>query len=212
MTEDLIVRLSRDLRPARKGVVARRLAVALAAGLVVSLVGISLSLGLRPDFPHAMASRMFWMKLAYAGAYAAVGVLCVERLARPAGAAASRLRWLAAPAIGIALAATLQLAQAPTAQVRHLVMGHSAMICPWVIAATSAPLLITLVWAVRGLAPTRLRLAGALVGLTAGGFGALIYCLHCPEVGAPFVAIWYSLGMLIPCAIGALVGPRLLRW
>jgi hypothetical protein len=92
------------------------------------------------------------------------------------------------------------------------VMGHSAMVCPWFIAATSAPLLVALIWAVKGLAPTRLRLAGALAGLTAGGFGALIYCLHCPEVGAPFVAIWYSLGILIPCLVGALAGPRLLRW
>ena len=48
--------------------------------------------------------------------------------------------------------------------------------------------------------------------LTAGGFGALVYCLHCPEVGAPFVALWYSLGIVLPSAVGALVGPRLLRW
>ena len=212
MTEDLIDRLSRDLRPARKGAVAGRLAVALAVGLAASLVGVALTLGLRPDFAHAAASRMFWMKLAYAGAYATVGVLCVERLARPAGAAGSRLRWLAAPAAAIALLAVLQVTRAPAAQIRHLVMGDSAMICPWIIAATSAPLLIALIWAVRGLAPTRLRLAGALVGLTAGGFGAMIYCLHCPEVGAPFVAIWYSLGILVPCVIGALAGPRLLRW
>jgi hypothetical protein len=212
MTDDLIDRLSSDLRPARKGLVAVRLAVALVGGLAVSLAGVALTIGLRPDFAHAAASRMFWMKLAYAGAYATVGVLCVERLARPVGAAGSRLRWLAAPAAVIVLIAVLQLARTPAAQVRHMVMGDSAMICPWIIAATSAPLLVALIWAVRGLAPTRLRLAGALVGLTAGAFGALIYCLHCPEVGAPFVAIWYSLGILVPCVVGALAGPRLLRW
>jgi hypothetical protein len=212
MTEDLIDRLSRDLRPARKGVVATRLSLAVAVGLAVSLAGVALSLGLRPDFARAMASRMFWMKLAYAGAYAAVGVLCVERIARPAGAPGSRLRWLAAPVLGIAVAAALQMARTPRPQMREMVMGHSAMICPWFIAATSVPLLVALIWALRGLAPTRLRLAGALVGLTAGGFGALIYCLHCPEVGAPFVAVWYSLGILIPCLVGALLGPRMLRW
>jgi hypothetical protein len=212
MTEDLIDCLTSDLRPTRKGVVGRRLALALAVGLAISLVGVLLSLGLRPDYPQALLSRMFWMKLAYAGAFATVGVFCVERLARPAAAAGSRLRWLAAPVIVIAVLAVLQVARTPASQVRELVMGHSAMICPWIIAATSAPLLVALIWAVRGLAPTRLRLAGALVGLTAGGFGALIYCLHCPEVGAPFVAIWYSLGILLPCAIGALAGPRLLRW
>ena len=186
--------------------------LAVALGLAISLLGVALSLGLRPDFSRAMASRMFWMKLAYAGGYAAVGVFCVERLARPAGAAGRRLRWLAAPAAAIALLAALQVARTPAPGIRHLVMGDLAMVCPWFIAATSAPLLLALIWALRGLAPTRLRLAGALVGLTAGGFGALIYCLHCPEVGAPFVAVWYSLGILIPCVIGALAGPRLLRW
>ncbi|HWT72548.1 MAG TPA: NrsF family protein, partial [Oxalicibacterium sp.] len=38
------------------------------------------------------------------------------------------------------------------------------------------------------------------------------YCLHCPELAAPFVGFWYVLGMLIPTAAGALLGPRVLRW
>jgi hypothetical protein len=108
--------------------------------------------------------------------------------------------------------AGLQWSRTPADGLRHLVMGDSAMVCPGLIAAVAAPVFVTLFWAVRGLAPTRLRLAGALSGLTAGGLGALIYCLHCPESGAPFVAIWYSLGILAPCLAGALLGPRLLRW
>jgi hypothetical protein len=31
-------------------------------------------------------------------------------------------------------------------------------------------------------------------------------------MGAPFLATWYLLGVLIPTAIGTLLGPRLLRW
>lgn len=212
MTDDLIDRLAQDLKPARKGVVAARLALGVAMGLAVSLAGVALTLGLRPDFAQATASRMFWMKLAYAGAYAALGVFCVDRIARPAGRARRRLPWLAVPVVAIVVAAALQMAHTPAAAMRDLVMGHSAMVCPWIIVATSIPLFLALTWAVRGLAPTRLRLAGALVGLTAGGFGALVYCLHCSEVGAPFVAIWYSLGILVPCLLGALLGPRLLRW
>ena len=64
----------------------------------------------------------------------------------------------------------------------------------------------------KGLAPTRLRWAGAAAGLLAGAGGALVYALHCPEMAAPFIGIWYLLGMLIPTTIGALVGPRVLRW
>lgn len=212
MTENLIDRLAQDLRPAPRGLVAGRLGLALALSIPVSLLGVAVLLGLRSDMPRAIASAMFWIKLAYAAAYGAVGVVCVERIARPAGAAGGRLRWLAPPAVGILVAAVVQIAQTPPAKAHELLMGHSAMVCPWYIAASSLPLLVALVWAVRGLAPTRLRLAGALVGLTSGGFGAMVYCLHCPEVGAPFVAVWYSLGILAPCVIGAWLGPRLLRW
>jgi hypothetical protein len=64
----------------------------------------------------------------------------------------------------------------------------------------------------RGLAPTRLRLAGAGVGLLAGAAGAFVYAFHCPELAAPFLGMWYLLGMAIPTALGALLGPRALRW
>ena len=212
MTEKLIDELSRDLRPARPRMVIARLVLGAAMGAAVAFVGVAWLLGLRPDMGHALVSRMFWMKLAYAGTIAAVGLAGAERLARPAGEARGRLAWLWAPVIGILAMAALQIARTPARELRMLFMGHSAMVCPWLIAAVSAPLFVALIWAVRGLAPTRLRAAGAVAGLAAGGFGALIYCLHCPEVGAPFVAIWYTLGILIPSLLGALTGPRLLRW
>jgi hypothetical protein len=31
-------------------------------------------------------------------------------------------------------------------------------------------------------------------------------------MAAPFLGIWYLLGMLIPAAVGALIGPLVLRW
>jgi hypothetical protein len=63
----------------------------------------------------------------------------------------------------------------------------------------------------RNLAPTRLRWAGAASGFAAGSIGALVYTLHCPELAAPFLAIC-TCSVLIPTAIGACLGPRLLRW
>jgi pimeloyl-ACP methyl ester carboxylesterase len=55
-------------------------------------------------------------------------------------------------------------------------------------------------------------IAGAAAGFAAGAAGALVYTLHCPEMTAPFLGIWYVLGMLIPTAVGAELGPSLLRW
>lgn len=54
-------------------------------------------------------------------------------------------------------------------------------------------------------------LAGAASGLLAGAIATLVYCLHCPEMTAPFLAIWYVLGMASPTAPGALLGPRVRR-
>jgi len=80
------------------------------------------------------------------------------------------------------------------------------------IALLSIPTFACVFWAIRGLAPTRLRLAGAAGGLLAGSIATLVYSLHCPEMSVAFWAVWYVLGMLIPTAVGAVLGPRLLRW
>ena len=93
-----------------------------------------------------------------------------------------------------------------------LLWGDTWASCPLLIAMLSIPVFIAVLWAMRGLAPTRLRLAGAVAGLLSGTAGALVYCLHCPELAAPFVGFWYLLGMLIPTLVGALLGSRILRW
>jgi hypothetical protein len=64
----------------------------------------------------------------------------------------------------------------------------------------------------RSLAPIRMPLAGAAAGLLAGALGATVYTLHCPEMAAPFIGIWYVLGMLVPAAVGAALGRLVLRW
>jgi hypothetical protein len=119
---------------------------------------------------------------------------------------------LAAPVLAMwAIGAWALMPAAPADRV-ELLMGDSAASCPFTIALLSVPLFVAAFWAIRGLAPTRLALAGAASGLLAGAGGALMYALYCPEMGAPFIAIWYLLGMLIPAAAGALLAPRLLRW
>ena len=64
----------------------------------------------------------------------------------------------------------------------------------------------------RGRAPTRLGLGCAAGGLFAGGVAAAAYGLHCPETAALFVVTWYTLGIALSAALGALLGPWALRW
>jgi hypothetical protein len=93
-----------------------------------------------------------------------------------------------------------------------MLLGSSWKSCPWNIAALSLPLFIATFWCVKDLAPTRLAMAGAASGLLSGALSASVYALHCTETAAPFIGVWYVLGIAIPTVIGASLAPRLLRW
>jgi hypothetical protein len=104
------------------------------------------------------------------------------------------------------------LGAAPAGERASLVLGSSWLQCVSSIPALSVPAFALTFAAVRSLAPTRLRLTGAVAGLAAGAVAGLAYALFCDEMQMPFLAVWYVLGMLVPAAAGALAGPRLLRW
>ena len=212
MSDDLLDRLSASLRPTPAGLVLQRLLIGLATGGAVSLALVVAVLGPRPDLGAAVSQPMFWVKFGYALALAVVALWAVERLARPGGLARGRLAWLAAPLLIVTAIALWRLAAAPPGVRMGLVMGHSARLCPWYILAAALAPFAGLVWAVRGLAPTRLRLAGLVLGLSAGGMGAFAYAVHCDEMAAPFLAAWYSLGVAGAGLVGWLIAPRLLRW
>jgi hypothetical protein len=80
------------------------------------------------------------------------------------------------------------------------------------VALISAPAFVASLWLMRRLAPTRPALAGAAAGLLASGLGATVYGFFCQETSAAFTAIWYTSAMLVWPAVGAILGPRLLRW
>jgi hypothetical protein len=104
------------------------------------------------------------------------------------------------------------VALAPAGERAAALLGRSWASCAFTVLALSLPALAAAFWALRGLAPTRLRAAGFAAGLLAGALGALGYALVCPETSPAFVAVWYTLGIVLTAGLGALVGPRLLRW
>ena len=211
-TETLIASLSDSLRPVRRSAVGIRLMAGIIVGGIVAIVILSLTLGFRPDLWLAMQGPTFWMKWGYTVSLAAAAIYVTSRLARPDPGRLRGLWLLAVPVLVLAGIGVVDLAQTPRAQWLAMWLGTTWMVCPWFVLALSAPIFVGLLWSFRQLAPTRLRAAGGAAGLAAGAFAATIYCLHCPEVSAIFVLTWYSLGILLAASIGALVGPRLLRW
>jgi hypothetical protein len=76
----------------------------------------------------------------------------------------------------------------------------------------ATPILLLLLVAMRRHAPTHLALAGAAAGLAAGGAGATIYCFHCSQASWVSILGQYTPAVALVAALGALCGPRLLRW
>ena len=207
-TEELVNLLATGVAPVLACAVGRRFGVAMAWAVLLLV----LALGMRSDLAQAAGEFMFWMKLAFAASLALAALIAAQRLAWPgmrlgrAGAA------VATPVMALWLTAAMVLVDAAPAQRADLVLGDTWKSCPFNIALISLPLLAATFWAMKGFAPTRLALAGASAGLLAGALAAPVYALHCPESTAPFLAVWYVLGIAIPTLAGAVIGPRVLRW
>lgn len=211
-TDELISLLAAGPVAVEPDAASRRFVAALGWGAFGATLLMAVLLGVRPDLAEASTLPMFWMKLGFPGALAAGALFAAMRLSMP-GMRLGRLTGaLAAPVVAIWALAALSLARAAPGEREALFLGSTWDLCPGYIALLSLPVFAAVLWAMKGLAPTRLPLAGAASGLLAGAIAALVYALHCPEMEAPFLATWYLLGILLPTAAGALIGPAVLRW
>ncbi|QGZ40114.1 hypothetical protein IP92_05525 [Pseudoduganella flava] len=209
-TDDLIATLAKDTAIRRPAPLA--LALPLAAGVGLSVLFVVAVLGVRPNLGELAANGLFWLKCAFVGALALIG-FNGARIASIPAARFHTLPWLLTlPALLMAGGVIATLADADTAGRAAQFWGRTWRTCPFLIALLSLPIFVATLYRMRRFAPTHLRLAGAIAGFTSGALAALLYCLHCPELAPTFVAVWYTLGILIPTAIGALAGPRLLAW
>lgn len=209
-TDDLIVMLARGEAAAMPPHDGLRLAAAagvILPGLVMLVAAVE---GLVPLDLWGQSATLW--KIGYATALATAAVWLFRRAGRPGSGLAVPLG-----VIGVLLAAALTIGladwlQVPPGMKAGKLMGHSAVICPVAILGMSVPLLGAAVWAARDLAPLRPGLAGAAAGMLAGGVAALAYGLACTEGALVFVAVWYTLGIVMAAALGALAGRLLLRW
>ncbi len=211
-TNELIDLLSAGESAVDRRVLGRRLAIALFAGGLGALLLMAALFGVRPDLAEVSRTPLFWAKVALPGSLAPLALWLSSRLARPGVSGGAAWVLLGLPVLAVWLGGALELAGVPVEARAGLILGKTWRTCALNIALLSVPAFISVFWALRGLAPTRLRLAGAAGGLLAGATATLAYCLHCPEMGVSFWGVWYLLGMLIPAAVGALIGPLVLRW
>ncbi|PIF72965.1 hypothetical protein CLU95_0047 [Variovorax sp. 54] len=211
-TDDLVALLATGATAERRRGASERLAQALTLALPLSFMVLFAKYGLDMLGMKAMASPMFWVKLLFPLGIAVGAFVVVQRLARPG--VPVRQAWLipVLPVLGLWVLAAVVWFSAPQEERMALLMGRSWRLCAINICQIALPVFVGAFVALRGLAPTRPAWAGAAAGALAGGIGASVYALRCPELAAPFLAVWFVSGIAVPVLLGAMLGPRLLRW
>jgi hypothetical protein len=209
-TDDLVGMLSQGAGPAGPAGDGWRMAMAVAVSLPLMVLTVAFWLGLLPlaAWPGAATAS----KLFYGLVLALAAVWLLRQAGRPGARISAPLALLIGVAVLVGAAGLYDIARTPAEARGMLVMGKSWNVCPLFIVALSLPLQGGMLWAARRLAPVRLRLAGSAAGMAAGGVALMAYALHCSESTPAFIAIWYSLGVVLATAVGAVIGPRALRW
>jgi len=100
----------------------------------------------------------------------------------------------------------------PAGESMPRMMGTNNMLCMLAIPAIGLPALGVLLLALRYGAPTHPGPAGAAAGILAGGVAATFYAAHCIDDSPLFVALWYSLAILVLAVVGWALGRIWLRW
>jgi hypothetical protein len=211
-TDELIENLSATAEPVPRHWVLWRLVGGAGAGAIVSFFILWASMGFRPDLASAIDTSAYWMKFFYTLSLAFFAFWATERLARPSSKAGWAFLGIALVVFALTVASGMQLMHAPADQRMHLIMGHSARVCPWLIVALSVPIFAGTFWSLGAFAPTQTILAGTVAGFASGALGAWIYAFSCNETTAPFLLIFFTLGMATVGLAGSLIARRVLRW
>jgi hypothetical protein len=211
-TDNLIAMLGTNVEAVDARKVARTVGAAVAIGAAAALAAMLLALGIRADATEAGSLAFLVLKLVFTLGVVLLASISLAWHARPGGEKRTPIALVALPFVVIMLLAAISLASAPSTYWDKMVIGDKWLECLLSIPIIAIVPFAVIVWAVRMMAPTDLRRAGALAGLVAGGVSAMAYALHCTDDSLPFVALWYG-GTIAMCTFaGAKLGPRLLRW
>jgi hypothetical protein len=188
------------------------LALALLSAAPVSLAIFFASLGVRPDVMTAMHNPFFDLKFAVTLALAISAIAVSLHLSRPEASLAGWAWLLLIPAGILAAGLSGEMMLPHRLPMMTRLVGSNSRVCLTAIPLMSLPLLAAALIGLRHGAPTRPAVAGAIAGMLSAGLAATLYASHCTDDSPLFVATWYTIATALVTAIGALAGPRMLRF
>ena len=211
-TEHLIDVLSMNLEPINRRALRTSLAWAVVVGGAAAFCLMLGTVSLRGDLTSGTSLAFVAVKLVFALTVISGGLAFLSRAVRPGQDARTLLQLAFVPFVVVGVAAVVELAFGLSTAPHPMTTGTQWVMCLYCIPLFAAIPFVLLVWALRLGAPTHLTRTGAMAGLVAGAVGAAAYAFHCPDDSLPFIALWYGASIALCAAVGALVGPRVLRW
>ena len=211
-TDELIEMLATQDVSVNKTRIFVHVLLAIAFGFVGSFALLLLVFDMNPDLGMLFKNMWFWVRFLFIVSVGVIAATILARLGRPADASRVSLWLIVIPFALLGLLAATMLMMAPREERSDMLLGVSWDVCARNISLLALPLFVSAIWIAKQFAPVRLRATGAIAGLFAGAGAALVYSLHCPEIEPAFLVIWYSLGMLIPAVVGAVLARKLLKW
>lgn len=211
-TEELVRILSVGIDPVNPRLIVRDIYVsALAASALVLSVSLA-ALGLGWSGGTFANMGFLAIKVLFAASVTGIAFYFLQKYLRPGNAIPWLIAFVAAPFGVMLVLAGVVLSMSSTGHWHKMAVGTHWLECAVLIPVFSILPFGTLMWALRKAAPTHLVETGALAGLVAGGVGAIAYSVHCSDDSMVFIALWYGGAIALFAIVGALVGPRLLRW
>ena len=212
LTESLVDRLTKDLRPVQRRSIMREalLLLLLAVVEIAAFVGMGF---MRPDMPMAMEAPSFWWKLTSMGLIAVLGagvaIMSMDPVRSP------RRGLLCILACIVAIFASGWLIDAANNGVADLLRRldwTQGLQCVWKMVGLSIPPAIALGMLVRRGAPTDPAGTALAAGLSSAAWGAFVFVFACPSDDPLYIAVWYTVGCSIVTIVGRPVLLRLARW
>jgi len=211
-TDQLIDLLSTNVEPVKSGHLKKTLVVALLIGGVAAFCVMLTTVGLRSQASDKLDPSYLALKLLFTIGLVGIGAMLLTRLMRPGQSGRKQFTLVVLPFFLIAGAGIIALAFGEPMAWGRMLFGMHWVTCLLCIPLFAVVPFAALIWALRRGAPTNLMQTGAIAGLVAGALGATAYAFHCPDDSVPYIAIWYGTLVAFCGLIGAILGPRLLRW
>ena len=211
-TDQLIDMLGTNIEPVKDGQLRNTLLIALAVGAAAALCLMVAIFGAPGESFGREYFGLTALALTFPLGLVAAGASFLIRAARPGNPGRRPLVVIGLLFVAILSAGFVALFLTHPDAWGGMIFGPQWAACLICIPLLAIAPFASLILALRKEAPTDLTGTGAVTGLVAGALGAAVFAFHNPGGSIPFIVLWYG-GPIVVCAlIGAILGPRLLRW